>query len=193
MAQPQQQQDPDSCYMPYYPVRDPRRAGLTDSSLLYYIKTGTLDIDKPHVVAAADKLMQSVIQWMKRYIQNHCQGNVVITTVPRSTAGELHGFLVELCQNVINGLPNATYHPLLERKQTGLASHQGGERNQSTHQLSIQVNLPDQGVQGAVVLVLDDIWTSGSTMRACKENLKQKLGVGADIRLLAIGRTSTCK
>ena len=185
----QEQEDPDSYCIEYYNMDDPRRIGLTDSSLLYYIKTGTLHVHNPDVRAAAVDLIRRVIQWMRSYITKNCQGNVVITTVPRSTAGELHEFLVAIGEKVVDSLDNAAYHPLLERSITVPASHQGGERNQLIHQETIQVSLPDQGVQGAVVLVLDDIWTSGSTMRACKEKLRQTLGGDADIRLLAIGRT----
>ena len=188
MAQLQQQQDPDIHYMPYYPMTDPQRPGLTDSSLLYYIKENRL---LPSAQGAADNFRERVIQWIRDYIDNNFRGmQVVITTVPRRAAGQWHQFLVDFCERAINGLDNAEHHHLLERIQGGLPAHQGGPRDQQIHQETIRVNTPQQGIQGKVILVLDDIWTTGSTMRACKENLLQALGNGTDIRLLVVGRTA---
>ena len=187
MAQPQQQPDPDSHYMPYYPMGHPLREGLTDSSLLFYIKENTL-LQIPNVLAAAESLKSQIVLWIKSCIP--VSGSVVITTVPRSTAGQLHGFLVEFCLVAIQGLANAVYCPLLRRTETVAKSSLGGPRDQETHEETIQVSLPNQDITAAVILVLDDIWTTGSTMRACRKKLKLALGEFANIRLLAIGRTT---
>ena len=187
MAFPLEQQEPDAYCIAYYPMGHPLREGLTDSSLLFYIKENTL-LQIPNVLAAADNLKYRIVMWIKNCIP--VSGSVVITTVPRSTAGQLHGFLLEFCLVAIHGLANAMYYPLLRRTETVAKSSLGGSRDQETHEETIQVSLPNQDITAAVILVLDDIWTTGSTMRACRKKLKLALGEFANIRLLAIGRTT---
>ncbi len=87
----------------------------------------------------------------------------------------------------VSGIANARYMPLLERTVTVPASHEGGPRNQAIHEISIVVH-PVPILPNTVILVLDDICTTGSTLRACKAILERGIA-GAEVNMLAIEKT----
>ncbi len=185
------QLEPDGYLIEYYTMEDRRRNGLTDSSLLYYIKEDSL-FNYANVQEAADNFRRRVVGWIRGLITWYGQRNVIITTAPRSIAGQLHDFLVTFCANSVCGIQNACYMPLLERTMNRIPSHEGGSRNQNEHEATITISIP--AVPGliippnTVILVLDDIWTTGCTLRACKNNLVGGIA-GAEVKMLAIGRT----
>ena len=177
------QPDPDYFCFPYYNMRDSRRKGSPESDLLFYIKIDSVfDSQKQK----ADELKSNITEWINGIISAYPQESVIITTVPKHTERELHQFLVDFCTST-----KASYYELLQRTKTVPP----GAHNQKVHKESIQVTFPGspEYLKGKVIFVLDDIWTTGSTMRACKEKLQEALalhpGVTAEIKLLAIGRT----
>ena len=62
-----------------------------------------------------------------------------------------------------------------------------GKRNIETHLKSIRVTDSEDLSGGKIVCIMDDIWTSGCTLNACTELVKQK---GAEqVYTLTIGKT----
>ena len=65
------------------------------------------------------------------------------------------------------------------------AAH-GGPRDQSLHEKTVKVT-DSSKVKDKVVYIIDDVWTTGSTLRACA-SLIRKAGA-SDVKLLAVGKT----
>lgn len=111
--------------------------------------------------------------------------DTIIITVPSSTAGKRNGI-----QRVAENLH--TRHGIhyaegsLIRHTSIEASHRGGERSVKVHSDSIRVDSTQLG-GNRPILLLDDIFTSGCSMRAC-EFLLRDAGV-ENMTFAAIGRT----
>ncbi len=181
----QNQDEPDMQVIRYFPMGHPERAGLSDSSLLFYIKTNTL-LDSAQ--KAAKYLRGRIRAAITKYITENIGGYkaVVMTTAPSSKQGDLHQFLVEFCQQSIAGIANVRYVPLLNRNDSEPVkqrSHNQALHNRTIAAINCGTVLPD-----TLILVLDDIWTTGSTMNACKAILVK--ATGCEVRMLAIGRTT---
>ena len=74
---------------------------------------------------------------------------------------------------------------LIRTRDVPKAAH-GGPRDQSLHEETIQVTDPSK-VKGKVVYIIDDVWTTGSTLRACA-SLMHKAGA-SDVKLPVFGKT----
>ena len=64
-----------------------------------------------------------------------------------------------------------------------------GRRSPSTHRETIEVRSHSPDCSGKVVVILDDVWTSGSTLHVCKEVIRKEYPKVKDVKLFAIGRT----
>ncbi len=90
------------------------------------------------------------------------------------------------------GAINAQFLPLLVRTQ----SIEEKSRSQELHEATISVCNQDKVPLKSLVIVLDDIWTTGSTMRACRVKLIEAFKPTKEsevnkviVKLFAIGRT----
>ena len=62
----------------------------------------------------------------------------------------------------------------------------GGDRNIEIHYKSI-TTLDDVDISGEIVLIMDDVTTTGNSLKACRDILINR---GADVvEMLALGRT----
>ena len=78
---------------------------------------------------------------------------------------------------------NKVYYLQREHSIEKLAT--GGNRNKSVHLQSI-TTMDDMDIQGDVVLLMDDVTTTGNSLYACKEILLSK---GAQrVEMFALGR-----
>lgn len=111
--------------------------------------------------------------------------SAIIVTVPSSTAGKRNG--IQRVAETLRDDHRLQFAPgALIRDRSVEASHLGGQRSVNVHLDTIRVGM-DLSRQDRPILLLDDIFTTGCSMRAC-ESLLLKAGV-KDITFAAIGRT----
>ncbi len=185
----QNQDEPDMHVIKFYNMDQPeRKVELSDSAVLFFIKKNRV---LPRAQEAAEDLRRRIRAAITEYVTDNIGGYeaVVMTTAPSSKQGVLHQFLVDFCQQSIAdaGIANVRYDQLLNRTETV----QERSRNQALHSRTIAAINCGTVLPGTLILVLDDIWTTGSTMRACKAILVR--ATGCEVRMLAIGRTHSSR
>ena len=74
----------------------------------------------------------------------------------------------------------------LRRTKTVQKSTDGGIRTESTHFNSIEVD-DSEFVENKTVIIIDDVWTSGSTLRACASLVEDAGASGT--KMIAVGKT----
>jgi len=74
----------------------------------------------------------------------------------------------------------------LQRIETVKKSTEGGTRSIYTHLNSIVVTDPKL-IEGKIVCIIDDIWTTGCTLCACARKMEE--AGASDIKLVAVGKT----
>ena len=139
-----------------------------------------------------------VKEQLKLYITSSLPGETVVLAVaPGHTAYDnssfmynlVGQFILENCQqlNLEDGRSLLERSKTIEKQATAMAN-----RNESTHRESISLNPPPPPPppplpnEGKVVVILDDVWTSGCTLRVCEE--KVRTTGPKDVRLVAIGK-----
>ena len=152
-------------YEPYHDGNNPNHKG--DSQTLAYMKgSGVYDRKR------REDFIQRVIAWLSGL----CSGidDVVLAIAPGHAKDSPPGFMHEIVGRLI--AKNSTIKDgrnLLVRTETVSKQSQTlGPRNESTHRGTIVINpsLTAQNLNvGKTVIILDDVWTSGSTLRVCKE------------------------
>lgn len=101
-----------------------------------------------------------------------------IAIVPSSRAGVHSEGLIRVATALANIYPNATLNPSLYRVTTVPSAHrENGDRSIHTHMQSIEVRGYDR-VRESVVLILDDVTTTGGSLSACYYLMKD---AGADM------------
>jgi len=187
------QAEPHSSMMPYHPYHGGQNPNHDyNSQTLVYLKSpqGVYDENRKNLFYA------SVQQWLIGELTK-IGFPVVIAIAPGSQANPYpYGFMHE----IVDGIK----HPFYAGKMTlcrnitvPKSADNPGPRSKATHVGTIsridvinpQTNLPVPHVfyQDKVVLILDDVWTSGSTLCACKDVVKEVPPM--KIVLCAIGRT----
>ncbi|MCG8626821.1 MAG: phosphoribosyltransferase, partial [Proteobacteria bacterium] len=141
-----------------------------------------------------------VKEQLKSYITSSLPGETVVLAVaPGHEAYNYSSFMYNLVgQFILENCQQLNLEDgrnLLERSKTiEKQATAGAYRNESTHRESISLNLhcpppppPRLPNEGKVVVILDDVWTSGCTLRVCEE--KVRTTSPKDVRLVAIGKT----
>jgi hypothetical protein len=182
---------PDSYMMNFYPMHhQPGVPEDYDSSTLRYMKMKT--VGDP---SRQKEFETRVKEWLKLYITNILPGETVVLAVAPghladdnssfmyNLAGEFRSENSQLC--IEDGRSLLMRYKTIE-KQSGA----GANRSETTHRDSICISLTSPLINqlpGKVVVILDDVWTSGCTLRVCEE--KMRTTGPKDVRLLAIGKT----
>ncbi len=179
-------QFPDGYMFDYEPFRDGNNPNHTgDSQTLVYMKGGTV-----YDQARKEDFIKRVVAWLKA----QCIGNNVVMAIApgHEATKDPSGFMHEIVGIVIANNPTITDgRQLLVRNETVLKqSRTSGVRDESTHRGTISIN-PRFTVQDLnkdkTVIILDDVWTSGSTLRVCKEVM---LTTNPEqVKLYVIGKT----
>ena len=161
-------------YHPYYGGRNPKHSPGSDSQTLAFLKDphGWLNPKK-------EDLMRRIHLWLRDNL------DIVITIAPGHSPGPSQNFLYSIIEHLIGGNVKDGRGLLIRTREVPKAAH-GGPRDQSLHEETIQVTDPSK-VKGKVVYIIDDVWTTGSTLRACA-SLIRKAGA-SDVKLLAVGKT----
>ena len=176
------QAEPDSRMMIHVPMN---QGDDYDSSTLRYMKMGQVYDQQRRL-----DFERRVKAWLRGYITGHHPGEtVVISVAPGHQANDNTSFMYRLVNEFIAqniDLPLVDGRGVLVRWQTiPKQSAPGSIRNEDTHRNSIIIQGVD--ISGKVVIILDDVWTTGCTLRVCKEKI---LEAGAKVvKMLAIGRT----
>ena len=116
--------------------------------------------------------------------------DIVLTVAPGHKANDASSFMYQLVGEIISENPNLKLtngSALLVRvNDIPKQATAGGNRSEQTHRDSIVVNDPLIAM-GKIVIILDDVWTTGCTLRVCEEKIRT---IGPkDVKLLAIGKT----
>ena len=184
-------EEPNSFMMPYIPYR----CGFDiDSQTLFFAKStrGIFDEDRK-------KLFYSRIwKWLDDELTNIDSSFVMIAIAPGHEANlNPSGFMHDIVSQIINPKFAGTI-PLYRVMTVSKSAETPGPRSKARHEGTISLHpptspltvLPSTNIyQDKVIIILDDIWTSGSTLCACKDVVKA-LSPKA-ILLFAIGRTTS--
>lgn len=179
---------PDAYMMNYEPYRggsNPNHTVENCSKTLSYLKMNYLD-DK-----VKRDFCETIFQWLKMEVLVLAQtGPVVIAIAPGHEANlNPTGFMYEIVGRLLADTDcsaSVTGCQLLRTVTVLKQSKTPGLRTEATHRETIEVTGPPNNA-GKVVVILDDVWTSGSTLRVCKEVMLTTLP--KEVKLFAIGKT----
>ena len=183
---------PDDYMMDFYPMDHESGKNDYDSSTLRYMKE-----DKVCSPSRQSDFETRVKKWLKQYIEKHLSDKTVVLAIaPGHEAGDNSSFMHNLVKELISenrtlGIEDGR-QLLVRYKTTKRQATSKGIRSESTHHESIRIKNSDETDvshlnKDKVVIILDDVWTSGCTLRVCKE--KVRTTGPKDVRLLAIGKT----
>ena len=191
-------------YHPYYGGKNRKHSKGSDSQTLVYLK----DSDGP-TTPAKKGLLKRISEWLEDVLdnldtsessENSSQSldeetiedtnpskvkDIVIAIAPGHSPKSPENFLHEIVGDLIGGNIKDGRDLLKRTTKVSKAAH-GGPRDQSLHEETIKVTDRSK-VKDKVVYIIDDVWTSGSTLRACA-SLMRKAGA-SDVKLLAVGKT----
>ena len=184
---------PDYYMMNFYPLKLGKDY---DSSTLRYMKMGQVYNPFRRL-----EFETRVKEQLRLYITYCLPGETVVLAVaPGHEANDYSSFMYDLVGEFLSENYQQLHledgRSLLERSKTiGKQATAGANRNESTHRESISLNLhcppppppPHLPNEGKVVVILDDVWTSGCTLRVCEEKVRNT--GPKDVRLVAIGKT----
>ena len=183
------QEEPDYFMMDYHPYRGGEGNQDWDSQTLVYLKMRNV-----YDQQRKKEFIQRIRKWLRGCINDDIvpanpNEEIIFGFVPghlpRNHPDFHESFMfTELSINALRNDPHFTIdNGMLSRTQEVESQHGGGQRNIQTHLNSIQA----ADVNGKIVCIMDDVWTTGCTMNACTQLVAQ---AGAKkVYTLAIGRT----
>ena len=201
--------EPDDYMIDFYRMDYETSENDYDSSTLRYMKIG--DVYNPF---RRSDFESRIKQWLKKYIEKHLSGETVVLAVaPGHKEYDNSSFMYDLVGEFISENHNLRIEDgrslLVRYKTIEKQANAGPDRRESTHRESIRINTEEEDDdseededseeeeeeedsisqlnEGKVVVILDDVWTSGCTLRVCEE--KVWTTGPEDVRLLAIGKT----
>ncbi len=189
----EQDEEPHSKMMDYHPYskgRNPMHTRGSDSQTLSYLKQGHVGMsERPNFCA-------QVHQWLKEELKKLGEG-IVLALVPghkedpkpNGLAHKIVQKLEEKCKAERKALPFQQKMILVRTKTVRKSATSEGPRSKLTHRGTIEVSPNSPDCSGKVVVILDDVWTSGSTLQVCEEVVRRKFPQVKDVKLIAIGRT----
>jgi hypothetical protein len=175
----------------------PKKSGIKhyDSRTLIFMKMGQVFDQSRQVIFES-----RVKEWLKHYISYYFPGETVVLAVaPGHLEYNNSSFMYRLIgefilENFLQLCLEDGRSLLVRCKTIEKQSDAGANRNETTHRESICIHLscpppppPHLPNEGKVVIILDDIYTSGCTLRVCEE--KVRTTGPKNVRVLAIGKT----
>ena len=183
--------EPNDYMMVFYPMNYESGENDYDSSTLRYLKADTV-----YNPSRRSEFEARVKGWLKQYIKKHLSDEAIVLAIaPGHKADDNSSFMYDLVKEFITENPKLDIEDgcdlLVRYKTIEKQATSKGIRTESTHRESICIDSDDEDVsllnKGKVVIVLDDVWTSGCTLRVCEE--KVRTTGPKDVHLLAIGKT----
>ena len=162
-------------YHPYYDGNNPNHYPGSDSQSLVYLKMG---YENDNI----EDLQQRIKDWLKGILDNK---DIVIAIAPGHSPQSSPNFLHDIVESLIHGNVKDGRDLLIRTRKVPKSAH-GGPRDQDLHEDTIEVTDPSK-VKDKVVYIIDDVWTTGSTLQACA-SLMREAGA-SDVKLFAVGKT----
>ena len=186
MAAPYQELDDYMIdYHPYHGGENRGHSPGSDSQTLVFIKSGLLQQKDPQRYRA---FRIRIYKWLVEYVKNlGDSSSIVVSIAPGHEKNSQPIFLRDIVNDVLKQfkcVKDGSH--CLRRTNTVQKSTEGGIRTESTHRNSIKVD-DSELVKDKTVIIIDDVWTSGSTLRACA-SLVEDAGA-SDTKMIAVGKT----
>ena len=178
-----QLEEPDYFMMDYYSYKSGRQD--TDSQTIVYFKMGDV-----YDQVRKNEFIGRVQGWLKKCIKKikakHPDKEIIFGFAPGHSPSSSASFMItELDISSLCSSRKFSVRPkLLKRFVEVPKQATGGGRKIETHLNSIRVK---EDLSGKIVCIMDDIWTTGCTLSACTELVRER---GAkQVYTLAIGKT----
>ena len=184
-------QDLDAKMIDYHPYRhgtNPNHTDGSDSQSLVYLKSGRF-YDTNRKEEFCKRITEWLVKYLKSVLEKAGDSSLVVSVAPGHSKDSQTSFLCEILGNVLGkpgfeGVVNGSSY--LRRTKDVQKSTDGGIRSIYIHLNSIEVTAPAV-VKEKIVCVVDDVWTTGSTLRACA--IKMKEAGAKDTKMVAVGKT----
>lgn len=138
-----------------------------------------------YILDVKEKKLRGMSYFYEQLRDEICEG-VSICVVPSHTAGDMNDSGLANIARRLAKEGRVDRVDYLLRTQTVSKLATGGNRELFVHLNSISVN-PNMQIKGEVVLLVDDVTTSGNSLRACQQILLEN---GATrVGLLALGKS----
>ena len=167
------------------PIAPEHSSESTEHPLHALIKNMSISTSEASETAHGEVKNQSLREETIEVIDPLKVKDIVIAIAPGHSPESPENFLHPIIGNLIGGKIKDG-RDLLKRTEKVQKATKGGPRDQSLHEKTIKVTDPSK-VKNKVVYIIDDVWTTGSTLRACA-SLMRKAGA-SDVKLLAVGKT----
>ncbi|MDO4262086.1 MAG: hypothetical protein Q4C82_08405 [Eubacteriales bacterium] len=147
------------------------------------IKNPLFDVFSGKILDLKEGKPQAIRYFYNLLKEEICDG-VTICVVPSSDSEKTETGLGKLGEMLAaDQRINKVY--FLQRKRSIPKLAAGGLRNREVHMRSIEA-VEDMSVEGAIVLLMDDVTTTGNSLYACREILRMH---GADeVEMFALGK-----
>jgi predicted amidophosphoribosyltransferase len=157
-----------SYFQRYYPARGRRRQNEFSTTLLDLKKRREYAIEH-----FAERLIE-VLEW-----------DFVIAVAPSSDPEKVDSGIRAVAEQVLEQGYWVDATDCLIRRTAVEPAHRGGSREWDDHYESIELDCP---IIGQDVLLLDDITTTGTSLKVCREILLE-CGGARSVKMMAMGKT----
>ena len=169
-------------FEPYRDGKNPKHTKGCDSQTLNYVKRGRVEERRKK------KFLDRVQKWLEDEITK-IEGTVVLTVAPGHEASQNpSGFVHDIVKDVVAELRDVEKMTLIRTKTVPKQSTSSGVRYKATHEGTINVKDTVSNADHKTVVIVDDVWTSGSTLNVCRDVVMDKT-TPKDVKLFAVGKT----
>ena len=161
----------------YFPTRYEEHKGVSEAILRFK------DGDEAEIERFANEIKEALINKAENDLSVY--ENMCVVLVPSHMHGEWSHALRMVARTICVALPMLNYSSTLKRITNHAKLSRGGNRSIESHLKTIVKGPRD--VKGKKILLLDDVTTTGNSIKACAEILKAAGAV--DVEAVVIGRT----